>query len=120
MNSRRRHTPRRDTPRSDFPAAFVALALAALVAATGGSMHAIYRTGQIQTEHKIAEARERIERHRLDIQMIEVRKERLLDRYEIREQLELVNSSLVEVDHGVIEKVSRPVEPDYPPLVMRP
>lgn len=111
---------RRQTQRSDFRAAFLALGLAASLAVIGGSMHAIYRNGQIKIERKISEAQERIKSHHTDIQMIEVRNERLLDRYEIREQLQLINSSLVEVEHRAIERVRRPREPDHPPLVMQP
>ncbi len=83
-------------------------------------MHAIYRNGQIKTERKISDTRKRIQEHRLDIQMIEVRKERLLDRYEIRDQLALVDSSLVAVDHGVVEKVSPAHAGDAMPVVVRP
>ncbi|BCX47089.1 hypothetical protein HAHE_09970 [Haloferula helveola] len=101
-------------------AAFIALALMAIVATTGGALHAIYRNGQIKTERKIAEARERIEQHHLDIQVIDVRKERLLDRYEIRAQLELMNSSLAAVDHGVVEKVQLLAQPDPVPVAVRP
>lgn len=111
---------RRSEELPNHSAAFLALALAAIVATTGGAMHAIYRNGQIKTERKIADTRERIEEHRLDIQMIEVRKERLLDRYEIRDQLALVDSSLIPVDHGVVEKVNPTSIEEVFPLVVRP
>ena len=111
---------RRSEELPNHSAAFLALALAAIVATTGGAMHAIYRNGQIKTERKIADTRKRIEEHHLDIQMIEVRKERLLDRYEIRDQLALVDSSLVAVDHGVVEKVSPTSSGETFPVVVRP
>jgi len=111
---------RRSEELPNHSAAFLALALAAVVATTGGAMHAIYRNGQIKTERKIADARKRIEEHHLDIQMIEVRKERLLDRYEIRDQLALVDSSLVAVDHGVVEKVRPTSSGETFPVVVRP
>lgn len=111
---------RRSEELPNHSAAFLALALAAIVATTGGAMHAIYRNGQIKTERKIADARERIEELRLDIQMIEVRKERLLDRYEIRDALALVNSSLVAVDHGVVENVGPDLAGDSMPVAVRP
>lgn len=114
MNRRRSEDP------PNYSAAFLALALAAIIATTGGAMHAIYRNGQIKTERKITDARKRMEEHRLDIQMIEVRKERLLDRYEIREQLAVVDSSLVAVDHGVVEKVQPAISGENFPVVVRP
>lgn len=111
---------RRSEDLPNYSAAFLALSLAAIIATTGGAMHAIYRNGQIKTERKIADTRERIEEHRLDIQMIVVRKERLLDRYEIRDQLALVDSSLVAVDHGVVEKVQSTTAGENFPVVVRP
>ena len=114
MNRRRSEEP------PNHSAAFLALALAAIVATTGGAMHAIYRNGQIKTERKISDTRNRMEEHRLDIQMIEVRKERLLDRYEIRDQLALIDSKLVPVDHGVVENVNPANTGKVFPVVMRP
>jgi hypothetical protein len=110
---------RRSEPQKSNVSAFVALALAALVATTGGAMHAIFRNGQIKTEHKIAEARKRIEEHRLDIQMIEVRMERLMDRYEIREQLEIAGSPLEPVVHHVVERIDA-APSDVMPVAVRP
>ncbi len=75
MNRRRSSEPRSHT------AAFVALILMVVVGTVGGALHAIYRNGQIKTEREIAKTRERIEEHRLDIQMIEIGKERALDLY---------------------------------------
>ncbi|MGE9270053.1 MAG: hypothetical protein ACQKBU_04555 [Verrucomicrobiales bacterium] len=111
---------RRSEEQPNYSAAFLAVALAAIVATTGGAMHAIFRNGQIKTERQIVDARKRIEEHRLDIQMIEVRTEHLLDRYEIRDQLALIESPLIAVDHGVVENVTppRPVEPF--PVAARP
>lgn len=96
---------RRNEDHSSHYFAFFALVLAFAAATTGGAMHAIFRNGQIKTERKIAETRQRIEQHRLDIQMIEVRREKLVDRYEIREQLKHWSSELIPVTHGVVEKV---------------
>ena len=114
MNRRKSEEP------PNYLAAFLALALAAILGVTGGAMHAFYRNGQILTERQISQARKRIAEHRLDIQMIEVRQERLLDRYEIREQLALIDSDLIEVSHGVIERI----QPTYPepsfPVAVRP
>ncbi|MGB6222227.1 hypothetical protein [Haloferula sp.] len=96
---------RRNEDHTSHYFAFFALVLAFVAATTGGAMHAIFRNGQIKTERKIAETRQRIEQHRLDMQMIEVRREKLVDRYEIREQLKHWSSELVPVTHGVVEKV---------------
>lgn len=110
---------RSEEPKSHF-CAFLALVLAFVVATSGGAMHAIYRNGQIKMERKISQAKQRIEEHRLDIQMIEVRKERLLDRYEIREQLALLDSDLIAVTHGVVESVRPVSELQIPPVAVRP
>ncbi len=96
---------------------FIALLLAFVTATAGGAMHAIYRNGQINAERKITQVKERIESHRLEIQMIEVRRERSIDRYEIREQLAHLDSDLIGVTHGVVEKV-RPV-PEPMPVASR-
>jgi hypothetical protein len=110
---------RSEEPPNHF-AAFLALALAAIVATTGGAMHAIYRNGQIKTERKISDTRKRIAEHRRDIQMVDISKVRLLDRYEIRDQLALVDSKLVPVDHGVVEKVDPANAGDVFPVASRP
>lgn len=111
---------RRSSESRSHTAAFVALALMVVAGTCGGAFHAIYRNGQIKTEREIAKTRERIEQHQLDIQMIEVRKERELDRYEIRAQLELYDSALVAVGHGVVEKVRPLPGPEDPPVALRP
>lgn len=99
--------------------AFLALILMALIATAGGAMHAIYRTGQIKAEREMSDVRKRMTEHRLDIQMIEVRTERLLDRYEIRAQLN--DSSLVELNHTVVQRV-QPLSASDPsiPVASRP
>ncbi|MEM1082794.1 MAG: hypothetical protein AAGI48_01620 [Verrucomicrobiota bacterium] len=110
---------RRSEDHSSHYFAFFALVLAFVAATTGGAMHAIYRNGQIKTERKIADTRQRIEQHRLDMQMIEVRREKLIDRYEIREQLDHWSSDLVPVNHGVVEKVRPLEEPPAGPVASR-
>ncbi len=114
MNRRRSSDPKSHT------SAFVALIMMVAVGTFGGAMHAIYRNGQIKTEREIAKTRERIEQHRLDIQMIQVRKERELDRYEIRARLKLLRSALVAVGHGVVEIVPVLPGPEEPPVALRP
>lgn len=111
---------RRSSESNSHTAAFVALILMVAAGTFGGAMHAIFRNGQIKAEREIVKTRERIEEHRLGIQMIEVRKERELDRYEIRAQLELYDSALVPVSHGIIEKVHPLPGPEDPPVALRP
>lgn len=113
MNRRRSEDPKS----AFFP--FLALILAFVVATTGGAMHAIYRNGQIKIERQISQANQRIEQHRLDIQMIEVRREKLMDRYEIKDQLEHLGSDLIPVTHGVIEKVLPLPLPEHDPIAAR-
>ncbi len=111
---------RRLNERPSGKPAFIALVLLAVLATTGGAMHAIFRNGQIKTERQIAEVRKRIDEHRLDLQMIEVSRERLLDRYEIRGQLESMDSRLVTVGHGVVEKVLHSGPETAPEVASRP
>lgn len=96
---------RRSEPAKSHLALYLALGLMAVVGTTGGAMHAIYRNAQIRVERQIDQVAGRIEQHELDIQMIDVRAEKLLDRFELREQLHHLNSDLVPVTHGVVEKV---------------
>lgn len=105
MNYRRSHDP--------LFSRFVlcALFLAFFTATGGGAIHAFYRNAQIKTERQIAQVKERIESHRLEIQIVDVRRERLIDRYEIREQLALIDSDLVRITHGVVEKVRPSSDP---------
>lgn len=114
MNRRRHEEPK------SHAAAFTALILMVVVGAAGGTMHAIFRNGQVQAEREIVKIRDDIEELRLDIQMIEVRKERVLDRYRIREQLALHGSDLVPISHGDIEKVDSLAGPEDPPVALRP
>jgi hypothetical protein len=109
---------RTSEPRSNFPA-YLALLLMAGAGTLGGVLHAIYRNDQVHIEREIAKTRERIEEHRLDIQMLEVRTERELDRYEIRAQLELRDSALVSIGHGVVQKVESVAPQTDPPVALR-
>lgn len=113
MNRRRSEDQR-------FPAfCLLAVLIAFIGVTTGGALHAIFRNDQIGTERKISTVRQRIEEHRLDIQMIEVRRERLIDRYEIRETLRGLDSGLVPVSHGVVEKVEPLPARDLVPVASR-
>ncbi|MBB5351945.1 hypothetical protein HNR46_002184 [Haloferula luteola] len=107
MNRRRSESPK------SLLASFIALGLLTVIATSGGAMHAIFRNGQIKTERKISDARKRIDDLRNDIQMIQVRQERLMDRYEIRDQLAMLDSSLVPVTFEVVERIE-----DLPPEPM--
>lgn len=99
--------------------AYLALILMAIAGTSGGVLHAIYRNDQVELEREISQTRERIEEHRQDIQMIEVRMERELDRYEIRHQLHLRGSSLVAVGHGVVQNVEPIAPAEGPPVALR-
>ncbi|GAA5484745.1 hypothetical protein [Haloferula sargassicola] len=110
---------RKSEPRKSNLPAFIALGLLTAIATTGGAMHAIFRNGQIKAERKISDAHKRIEDLRADIQMVEVRRERLMDRYEIRDQLAMIDSPLVPVTYQVVERVEdHPVDPM--PVAARP
>jgi hypothetical protein len=85
---------------------FITLILAALVVVAGGIMHVVAKNSQIQVEREIDRAETRIEQTRVKIRMVEVRTDKLLDRFEMKERLKENNSLLVPVTPADIEDVS--------------
>lgn len=99
MNRRRSNAP------ATHPSVYVTLVLAALVATTGGALHAVCKNQQIEIERLIDATERRTGKHRLDIQIIGVRMDEMLDRFELKERLRTAGSGLVPVDHGDIEEI---------------
>lgn len=99
MNRRRSSAPA--TP----PSVYVTLVLAALVATTGGALHAVCKNRQVEIERRIDATERRTGQHRLDIQIVGVRMDEMLDRFELKERLRTAGSGLVPVDHGDIEDI---------------
>lgn len=84
---------------------FITLILAALVVVTGGLMHVVAKNSQIQVEREIDKAETRIEQTRVKIRMVEVRTDKLLDRYQLKERLQESGSGLVPITPADIEEV---------------
>ncbi len=84
---------------------FITLILAALVVITGGIMHAVAKNSQVQVERQIDQAQTRIEQTKVKIRMIEVRTDKLLDRFEMKERLKESASGLVPITPADIEEV---------------
>lgn len=96
---------RRSTAPATHSSVYVTLVLAALVATTGGALHAVCKNRQVEIERLVDAAELRTGQHRLDIQIVGVRMDEMLDRYELKERLRTAGSGLVPIDHGVIEEI---------------
>jgi hypothetical protein len=92
---------------------YITLFLAALVMVGGGILHAVYKNSQVRTDRLIDQAEKRIERTHVKIRMVDVRMDKLLDRYEMKERLKYSGSALVDVTPADIEVVE-PAGPDDP------
>ena len=99
--NRRRSTAER-TPVS----VFVTLILAFLVATTGGALHAICKNRQVNVERRIDATERRIGQHLQNIEIIGVRMDEMLNRFELRERLRSAGSGLVPIEHGDIVDVA--------------
>ena len=84
---------------------FITLFLAALVMLGGGILHAVYKNSQVRTDRLIDQAEKRIEQTRVKIRMVDVRMDRLLDRYEMKERLKFSGSALVDATPADIEVI---------------
>ena len=114
MNRRRHEEPR------CHAAAFTALILMVGVGAAGGTLHAIYRNGQVEAEREIARNRQDIQELLLEIKEIRFEEEALLDRYALRERLLALDHPLVSVSYGDTEKVHPPAGDPALPVALRP
>ncbi len=97
--NRRRNESR--TPAS----VFFSLILAAVIAASGGVLHAYYKNRQVQVAREIDAIDRRVEQCRLDIRTTDMRSDQLLNRFAIRKQIEENGSSLRPIPTGVIEEI---------------
>ena len=86
-------------------AILITLILAALVVICGGIMHAVAKNSQVQVERQIDQAQTRIEQTKVKIRMVEVRTDKLLDRFEMKERLKESASGLVPITPADIEEV---------------
>ncbi len=102
---------RRSTADKTPSSVFLTLILAALVATSGGVLHAVWKNRQILVERKIDATERRIEQHLLDIQITGVRMDEMLNRFELRERLRTAGSGLVSIEHGDIEEVVPAAQP---------
>ncbi|MEK7951362.1 hypothetical protein [Luteolibacter soli] len=84
---------------------FITLILAALVVIAGGIMHAVAKNSQVQVERQIDQAQKRIEQTKVQIRMVEVRTDKMLDRFEMKERLKQSASGLVSITPADIEEV---------------
>ncbi len=71
---------------------FIALILGAAIAAGGGMLHAYYKNRQVQVSREIDAIERRIGQYQLDIRTTQYRRDQLLHRFVLKENL-LANSS---------------------------
>jgi hypothetical protein len=84
----------------------VALIAAAMIAAGGGVVHAIYKNHQVQVNRDIDAIELRIEQYQLDIRTTQMRTDNLLSRFVIRKQLEDAGSPLRPIPIGLSEDIN--------------
>ncbi|WP_367875025.1 hypothetical protein [Luteolibacter sp. Populi] len=84
---------------------FITLILAALVMVGGGVMHAVYKNSQVRTDRMIDQAEKRIKQTRTRISMVDVRMDKLLDRYEMKDRLKFAGSPLLPVKPADVEEI---------------
>ena len=85
---------------------FIALITAAIIAAGGGVLHAVYKNRQVQVNRDIDAIEHRIEQYKLDIRTTQMRTDHILDRFAIRKQLKDSGSALCEIPIGLSEEVN--------------
>jgi hypothetical protein len=85
---------------------FLAPIIAAIIAASGGVIHAIYKNRQVQVNREIDAIERRIEQYQLDIRTTQMRSDFLLNRFVIRKQLEDAGSSLRPIPLGLPEAIT--------------
>ncbi len=83
----------------------ILLGLATVILAGGGVMHAYAKNREVELARKIDGAKKEIESYNEAVAMINVKIDRKLDRYLMKEQLLAQGSSLRPTDPGQIEPV---------------
>lgn len=102
---------------SAHPVTIVAIGLAIAIAALGGIWQAWMKNRQIQLKREIDAVERRCGQHNLDIQTTIMRKDQLLNRFAIRQQLADLGSDLVPIPMGVTEEISLTPLPADPPAI---
>jgi hypothetical protein len=85
---------------------FIALITAAIIAAGGGVLHAVYKNRQVQVNRDIDAIEKRVEQYKLDIRTTQMRTDHILNRFAIRKQLEDSGSPLRPIPLGLSEEVN--------------
>jgi len=108
---------RNDSGHRTHPTTVVAISLALAIAALGGIWQAWMKNRQIQVKREIDAVERRCGQHQLDIRTAEMRKDQLLNRFAIRQQLAELGSDLVPIPMGVTEEISLKTQPADPPAI---
>lgn len=84
----------------------VLLGIAAVILTSGGVMHAYAKNKEIEIARKVDEAQKEIDEHFEAVAMVDVKIERRLDRYLLKESLSVENSMLRETHPMQFEMVN--------------
>ncbi len=84
----------------------VLLGIAAMILTCGGVMHAYAKNKDVEIARKVDAAQKEIEQHNEAVAMVNVKIERKLDRYTMKESLRIQQSSIRETEPGQIEYVN--------------
>lgn len=87
------------------PFTYVLLIVTMMIVAAGGVIHAIYKNRQVQVKREIDAIERRIGQYRSEIAGTQVRADRLLNRFAIRQQLKSAGSPLRPIPVGYTEEV---------------
>ncbi|MDX1680367.1 MAG: hypothetical protein R3242_06520 [Akkermansiaceae bacterium] len=104
---------RKDQPKTSA-CAMIAVLLTVAIGAAGGVLYAYYKNQQIQITREIDEISRSIEHCRLEIRTTDMRVDQLLNRYQIRKQLEEQGSRLRPISVAVVEEIKMKPEPTDP------
>lgn len=86
-------------------APLMTLLCAAIMAASGGVIHGIYKNRQVSVTREIDAIERRVEEYRLDIRTSQMRMDQLLNRFVIRKEIEQNHSLLRPIPMGVVMNI---------------
>lgn len=84
---------------------FVAACIFASISIYSGVQFAMLKNAQVRLGREIRKTDERIKDYQGDIQMVGVRMDKMMDRFELREKLQRQNTLLVPNTHRDIEEI---------------
>ncbi|NNM30352.1 MAG: hypothetical protein HKO57_12595 [Akkermansiaceae bacterium] len=94
--------------------------MAAVITTAAGVFHAYVKNRQIDVARQIEETEQRVAQHELDIKTLQMRLDRELNRYLVRDRLQQIASDLVPIPVMSVEEIKQnPKSPILPDLAGR-